>query len=176
MDSGYSDVLLATGEIAVALVGFAGIVFAFHRPLHGPALAASLGRFWSMLILGSGALLFSLLPFPFLSAGLSSRTAWSVCSVLMALFVGAHLLSAVRLGRRRAGAAPLPVAAFVRGGSAAAVVVLALNSIDVVFHRSFTGYFVGVLWLLAASLFFFARLIYLGLTEADPNGNSETSP
>ena len=83
------DVLLTMAEIAVAFIGFAGIVVVFQRREADAWERTDTQRFWLMVVSALLALVFSLLPLLFIAAGRSSETTWAVCSAAMAVFVGA---------------------------------------------------------------------------------------
>ena len=53
------------------------------------------------------------------------------------------------------------VMTLIAGGWASAVVVC-LNTLGIIFEQSFTGYFIGLFWLVMATAMFFSRLVYLG--------------
>ena len=51
-------------------------------------------------------------------------------------------------------------------------IVLLLNAAGWIFQQGFAGYLIGLLWGVVASSVFFARLVYLGLSDADPPESS----
>ena len=162
------DVLLTTAEIAVALVGFAGIVVAFQRRGSETWTRTDLARFWQMILLAASALVFSVLPLPFLAAGHPEATIWAASSALLAVVVAmeAAAFATLLFGHRRLGfefSAALTF--YMLATSVATLGVLLANAFGVLFERSFTGYLLGVLYLIASSVVFFARLVYVGLAN-----------
>jgi hypothetical protein len=160
------DVLLTTAELAVALVGFAGIVVAFQRRGSEPWGRTDLARFWQMIVLAAFALVFSLLPLPFISAGRSETTIWATCSALMATLVGLEIATFTYVLLRRHQVDPhvsAPLSYYMLATSIAAFGALLANAFGILFEHSFTGYFLGILYLIGSSVVFFARLVYFGL-------------
>ena len=158
--------LLTFAELAVALAGFAGIVTVFQS--RGRSWSAvDTNRLWMMLAFALATLLFSLLPLAWMFAG---RSPWLVCSALLGCFAGFQgIRSSLTLYQRPAGY-NLYLVAFVATGGLSASAVQFLNVFDLVFGRGFTGYFLGLLWLVVGAAFFFARLVYVGM--ADTHGKS----
>lgn len=67
------------------------------------------------------------------------------------------------------------MALFLAFGGSIAALVLALNVVGRVFHQSFAGHLIGLLWLAVGSALLFARLVYLGLAKVDEEGSPETA-
>jgi hypothetical protein len=161
-----TEVLLTIGEISATLAGFAGVVILFLRRDAGRWVAADVSRFAVMLACSLGALVFALLPLPFISAAVSEATTWGTCSAVLAVFlasiVGVGVWANIRFDR---GTFNPYLVVLVIGGSFVATVLLVLNILGVGFHRSFTGYLIGLSWLVAQAAIYFARLVYLGVRE-----------
>jgi hypothetical protein len=161
-----TDVLLTLGEISVTFAGFAGVIILFLRRDAGRWVAADVTRFATMLACSLGALVFSLLPLPFISAAVPEPTAWGTCSVVLAAFLasiaGIGVWGNIFFGR---GTFNPYLTTLVVGGSFAAAAVLLLNVIGVGFYRGFTGYLIGLIWVVVMAATFFARLVYLGIRD-----------
>ena len=157
------DVLLTMAEIAVAFIGFAGIVVVFQRREADAWERTDTQRFWLMVVSALLALVFSLLPLLFIAAGRSSETTWAVCSAAMAVFVGAGALAASAAALGRPPGFSRVISGLVLLFAVPSFVVLVLNALDVGFHRSLAGYLVGLFYLIGYSAAFFARLVHRGL-------------
>jgi hypothetical protein len=164
------DILLTMAEVAIALAGFAGVVTAFQRQSTGHWPPGSRIRFFAMVENSLGAFAFSLIPLAFLVAEVPAGTTWTACSVLLALFIMTRwVLSVRRSGGPLGGGGNRYLAYFYYLGAAAAVIVLLLNAAGVGFTRSFTGYFLGLLWISFHAAMNFFRLTYVGLqAEEEP--------
>ena len=166
------DNLRAVAEIAVAFSGFASIIAVFQRRGSEQWAPQDVLRMWNLIIYGLAAVLFSLIPLAFVGTGISEAMIWSGCSFLLASFLMAQaVLSGTRI---RAYAAQDPALHSRRWAHAfilltlTAVSVLFLNGIGAGFNRSFSGYFIGLLWLLVAAGLTFTRL--LGIAFREPQG------
>jgi hypothetical protein len=163
------DTLLTFAELAVALAGFAGIVTVFQS--RGRTWSAvDTNRLWMMLSFALATLVFSLLPLAWLLAG---RSPWLVCSGLLGCFaVVQGFRSSLTLYQRPPGY-NLYLVAFVATGGLSAAVVQFFNVLGLVFRQGFTGYFLGLLWLVVGAAFFFARLVYVGMSDAHGKGSPD---
>ncbi len=166
------DVLLTTAELAVAFVGFAGIVVVLQRR-QSAWEGANLQRFWAMLISALLVLVFSLLPLPFIASGRSCETTWAICSAAMAVFVGAETVWFVIVALGRVPRFRGVLSAMLLPFALSSLVILVLNMLDVGFHRSFAGYLVGHFYLIGSSGAFFIRLVYLGLAAGSGKGGRD---
>jgi hypothetical protein len=150
-------------EVAVGLAGFAGIIAAFHQRAHQWS-AADRNRFWSILIFAMATLFFSILPFTWLSLGISP---WWWCSALFAVFsFGQASLSISLLVRHPPGFSRLWASFMAIGGLLAGLVQL-LNAAELESGGEFAPYLVGLTWLVAASASTFLRLLYFAFLSAD---------
>jgi hypothetical protein len=126
------------------------------------------------------AVFLSLFPFVTAYSGLDESTIWTISSSVMILVTTVHFIAAAALSRRILGADILrrvsrgdssvlnpQFVLFLLFGSVLSVTVQSLNILGVVFGRSFTAYFIGLLWYLVASALFFVRLVMAGLREPD---------
>ena len=163
------DILLTTAELATALVGFAGIVVVFQRRGAEGWLRSDLARFWQMVAFALSALFFSLLPLVLMTAGRSDSFTWSTGSALMAVFVGGHAAGmAWALLRRelfQISEFSVTLAVVLLANGILVFCMLSANALGVVFQKSFTGYLVGLFYLVAVSAFFFVRLVHLGVSN-----------
>ncbi len=159
--------LQTLAEVGTTLAGFAGIVAVLGRVEASawPAIDRELLK--AIIVYGLSATIFSLLPFALIEAPLTESERWAGMSCLLAVFLGFRLLFAVRgfvhLSRRsleRVGVIGA-IALFV--GSGGAFVVQVLNVFGVAFHRSFTGFFLGLLWLIFGAALGFVRLFWIFL-------------
>ncbi len=163
-----SDALLTISELSIAIVGFAGIVTVL-QPAETRQLAQNRFRLRVMVEFALASLVYSLLPLVLLYGQGSNERSWSIASA--ALVIG---LSGYTIYRRAGehgirGPAPNPspqFRVFMVGGFVLVTLVQLLNIAGVVFHRSFTAYFIGLAWLLVISAIMFARIIfYSGATD-----------
>jgi hypothetical protein len=169
-----AEYLYTVAQIAVALIGFSGIVAAFKE--RGDAgLAGNEHALLSLLIeRGFAALFFALLP-PLLALLMSpGRVFWAVCSGLL----GAYTLTAfVRLLRRRrlmsesaraAGARSFYMNSAIALGAAFGVQVL--NAVGVVPNQGLGWYALGATWYLVAGANLFVSLLRVHAGDRPPRG------
>lgn len=164
-----ADVLATIAEIAVAFLGFTGVVGVFSGRRHRAAVSL---RLWVMVELGLVLLLLALLPLVLGALGASGPGLWAACSAATLLFVAAHaLLVAPRvLAHMRSGEwAAVPAAlntAFPVAFAACGASQLA-NLLGLGLERSAGGFVLGLFLLLAASGLNFAALLF-ALQPAEP--------
>jgi hypothetical protein len=151
-------------ELAVAVLGFSGVVAALGPRASGEWSNLDRVRFRGMVRIAVFVLVLSLLPFPLENAGLSAAQVWGWSSgigfllcVLALVSLQVHSLSprslwsnpgVSRFALAYAGAALL-----------AAPIILGLNAAGVVLQRTATPYVVALLLLFGVSLAFFLRLL-----------------
>ena len=162
-------------EIAIAFLGFTGVVGVFSGRGHSDAVST---RLWIMVEFGLALLLLSLLPLVLHALGWNGPTLWLTCSIAAQLFlIGHQVLFAPRILRLiRAGAwGDVPVLL----NYATPVVYLGcfatqlINSLGVGLERSSGGYLLGLFLLLAASgLNFIALLVTLRSSPPDEAAKS----
>lgn len=155
--------LLGLADLAVALAGFAGVVTAFQIRAR-PWSRFDSQRLFNMLIFAFALLFFSLLPIVWLAA---AEYPWATCSALLGVTAAAQCVVSTSRAVLRPPGTQTYVAMFMAAGGLMSAIVLWLNTFGVLFQRSFTGYFIGLFWLVIASAVFFARLVYLGLSDID---------
>ncbi len=157
-----SDALLTISELSIAIVGFAGIVTVL-QPAETRHLEQNRFRLRLMMELALASLVFSLLPLALLYGQGSNELSWSIASAVLAIAVPAYIIYQRARQRRITGPEPVPSAGFrgfVQVGSGFVTLVQLLNTVGVVFHRSFTAYFIGLAWLLVLSAILFVRIIF----------------
>lgn len=165
-----ADVLLTIAEVAVAFAGFASIVVLFqHRdPAKWPQAVVVRLR---TMIEGSLAALFSaLFPFVLHHLGLPAKPLWALSSLVLA---AGYVAFTGLVWRRSRG--PIARRELSRSFSASVgaisvfvFVMLVLNAADIVFHRGFGVYLVGVSWTLVFASLMFLRVVVF------PTGSSDS--
>lgn len=148
-------------EVAIAFLGFTGVVGVFAGRDHPPAV---LLRLWVMVAFGLGLLLLALLPSVLHHLGLVGPTLWVACSVATLLLLSGHLVFVVpRVARHmRTGAWHEVPAALNFSFPVAYLACFAtqvLNVFGVGLERSHGGFLLGLFFLLAASGFNFISLL-----------------
>jgi len=152
------DVLTNFAELSVALLGFSGIVSIFNaRGGWTPD-----GRFWAVLRLGLAALGFSLLPLPFLAAGLSTEVVWSLTSAVFATYGFIYVGYSLRVAPKSdtTGSFNRPLFGLFMASSACAACLLAFNVFGA---RAFWPYLAALAWFVFHPAVLFVRLLRLWL-------------
>ena len=90
------DELLGIAQLAVALIGFSGLVFVFRARDIAGLEARDLSALAMIVGAGAIALAFSLLPLPLAYVGLPEAALWRLCVLLCLAFVGFMLVVARR--------------------------------------------------------------------------------
>jgi len=150
-------------ELAVAVLGFSGVVAVLGHRASGEWPELDRVRFQNMIRLAVLVLLLSLLPLPFDSAGLGTAEVWGWSSgigslvCLLVLVPQARSVSLVSIWSTP-GVSKLATS-FALAASLAAPVLLALNAGAILLTRGGTPYLVATLLLFGASLSFFLRLL-----------------
>lgn len=154
-----SDVLLSMAEVAVALLGFAAIVSVFRqRDTWRPD-----GRFWAMVAAGTGTLVFSLLPLPFLFGG--SET-WRTCSILLGVYALGYcvfLTGSFRRDRAANSATNIPIFVGLMSGSAFSCALLLVSAAGYLGPPAVWPYLAGLVWFQIATAVIFVRLLVVWL-------------
>ncbi len=166
----YAEILQLLAELAVAVMGFSGIVAVLGRRSKGEWNRVDRIRFFSMVRLTISVLVLALLPFPFYFAGYTDETIWGLSSAIASLVVVLNLVAAGIDGAftRPVLAAPgtSRIAIFFTFISAAAAVVFALNAVGIGLQRSFTPYLVAMLFLFGSPVVLFIRLLHTAIGPA----------
>jgi hypothetical protein len=158
-----ADYLYTVAQIAVALVGFSGIVAAFKERGNSGFAGTEHALLTLLIERGFAALFFAMLP-PLLVLLVSpGRAFWAVCSGLLAAYT---LTAFVRLIRRRRS-----MSESARAGSArsfymnsavalsAAFGVQLLNAVGIVPNQGVGWYALGATWYLVAGANLFVSLL-----------------
>lgn len=167
-----SDKLFTLAEIAVSIVGFAGIV---------TVLAARGGRFDPntynrlrvLVEAGVGATAFSLLPALATELALDPELMWASCSVAQAFFIVLYI-GIVLARQRRAFGSFMPRSTRVADATLSAiglasVVVLGSNALGVFFERGAAAYLISLSYWFIATLTVFVRIILFSFDVEDPS-------
>lgn len=161
-----SGTLQVIAEIAVAFIGFAGIVGALARGQLSPEDPHSWLGFWTMIEFGLAMLLAALLPSLLFHLGTDTPSLWGFSSGVLALYLLVHLtfVTPLFIRARRGVSWPLgivllDVATFIC--LLLAFVSQTLNAFDVGFDTGIGGFLVGLYLLLMVSGLNFALLAYL---------------
>lgn len=165
-----SETLLTIAEIAIAVVGFAGIAFVLRV---GSPKPINLFRLQLMVESSVLAVTFSFLPILLLSTALSGERVWALSSAALGIATPIYVATILVRQARRFGSALLPEALIADSTTLAATCVvtatLFLNAMGWAFSERFTGYLVGLLWALAGSIAMFVRIVLLsGASHAEP--------
>ena len=164
-----ADLMLTSAQIGMALAGFAGLVTLLRRP--GPRADAALNeiRFRSMIELSLALAAFSLLPFVPAELRLPDATSWRLASAAYSVAALAFLWHSWRRNRRLMGRV------LIAGGVTAALFVLcageflalALDALGAFPGIESGVYFAALFLHFLAAAFFFIRLLYGALPDAE---------
>ena len=160
------ELLIGLAQIAIALIGFSGLVFVFRR---GDDTQRPGNRFWTLITTGIGCLVFSLLPLTFLHGGMSPVVTWSASSGIFAVFLAVSWTWLYIELRRRIGAgqyykSAIPIA--FTAGHVIAVAVLVLNTLGIVWQPTFVPYLACLMLYFFWGSSMFIRIIYIGLSAS----------
>jgi hypothetical protein len=160
-------------ELAIAVLGFSGVVAVLGRRASGDWTDVDRLRFGAMVRIAALVLVLSLLPSPFRSAGLSESSLWAWCSGIgTALCV---LLVVLNYEARKRVHLPFgwsdstiskAALIYVLVAVIVAPLLLGLNAIGVAFERDPTAYLVALLLLFVASVVYFLRLLEASIAES----------
>lgn len=159
-------------EVAVAFLGFTGVVGVFSARAHPPAVSL---RLWVMVEFGLALLLLALLPMVLHHLGWSGDTIWASSAVATILFLIGHAVLVVPrvVGYRRSetwGGVPVALEVSVPVAFGACLVSQILNLMGVGLERTHGGYLLGLYLLLTASgLNFASLLVALRGVPSDPD-------
>ncbi len=160
-----AGILELIAELAVAILGFSGIVTAVFRFGDSGFTAVDRVRFFTMVLLGSLVVVLALLPFPvhYLGAGEQALWAWSSALGAATIFAMNRMVRrASGFSIRQALADPtVSRTAVMLGvvGTPGSVLVLVVASTGLVFAPSFAIYLIVLLFIFGNSLFAFVRLL-----------------
>ncbi len=155
-----SEQLLTIAEIGATLAGFTAIVGILARSDRSNIRSRTF--FWLMIEFSFATMLFSLLPFAVSNFEIVEPLVWAASSFVMAAFIIAHFLVVSSLVRSSAVRGQFP-----RFGPAIVVplfvlilLIQLLNTIGVVFERTYAGYFLGLILFLGLALLSFVLLLH----------------
>ena len=165
-----SDVLTLLAEIFVAFAGFTGIVAALGHRSIGKWRPVDVIRFQALLVTSLAGLVFSVAPFGFHYFGVAEAITWGFGSALLAVCIVYFIVTTTQKHNKlQANADP----DFVPGVRLAlltlGVPVIAsqlLNAIGVGLPHSFSGFLVGLLYLLILCCAMFVLLLRFVRTDA----------
>ncbi len=157
-----ADTLLTIAEIAIAVVGFAGIAFVLRADSPTPL---NLFRLQLMVETSVLAITFSFLPILLLSTGLGAERVWSLSSAILGVVSPVYVTTIFLRQAQRFGATLLPEARIadptVLAATCVVTAIQVLNVFGWAFTHRFTGYLLGLLWVLASAVAMFVRIVLL---------------
>ncbi len=160
--------LLTIAEIAIAVVGFAGIAFVLRSDSPKPI---NLFRLQLMVETSVLAVTFSVLPILLLTTELASDRVWSLSSAVLGVVTPIYAASVFIRQAQRFGSTLLPEARIADSTVLAATCVvtaaLLLNVFGWAFENRFTGYLVGLLASLMSAIGMFVRIVLLSGARRD---------
>ena len=157
-----ADALLTIAEIAIAVVGFAGIVFALRS---GDDEPINVFRLRLMVEISLFAMAICLAPLIFLAAEWPEERLWAAGSAVLCVLLPIYVTTIFIRQARFFGAAVLPEARIADSVALALTslisLALVLNALGLLSEKRFAGYLVGLLSTLAAAIWMFSRVILL---------------
>jgi len=157
------EALLTIAEIAIATIGFAGIVSALRPSASEAADAMHQLRLRLMVEASASVMVFAFLPFV-LSGFVSSESIWAIGSGIIAiaspLLVGSIYVRQRRLFGSGLIRETLLFDSFVMIMAALVEITLILNCLGVLFESRFAAYLMGVLFPLGFAVAMFIRAIF----------------
>ena len=158
-----SDLLQTIAEVAVAILGFTGVVAFLGQRAQGAWRTVDLFRLNQLLAAGIAALLFAFLPILLFKLGASESATWRISSGLMAVYFGGALFvsrSAIRNLPETEGSEIVPwILSLILMLNAAVLVLQVLCAAGVAYAGSSAPMLVGLVYLLAFASFQFVRLL-----------------
>ena len=158
-----NEALLTIAEIAIAIIGFAGIVFAL-RPTQSHVSDAMHRLRLRLMIEGSASVMVYAF-FPFVLSGiLPEQQTWAIGSGFLAFTSPIHVGSIYQRQRRLFGKALIretllfDTSVIIMAVGVEAVLIL--NCLGVLFEPRFAGYLLGVLLPLGVAVAMFVRAIF----------------
>ena len=156
------DALLTIAEIAIAVVGFAGIAFVLRA---GSPKPINLFRLQLMVETSVLAVTFSFLPILLLTTALGPDSVWALSSAGLGVVMPIYVATVFFRQARRFGATLLPEAriadALVLAATCVVTALLLLNVFGFAFSNRFTGYLFGLLTMLVGAIAMFVRIVLL---------------
>jgi hypothetical protein len=154
-------------ELAVAVLGFSGVVAVLGRRASGDWTELDRTRFRNMVHTAVLALVLSLLPLPIRSAGFGEPTVWGwssgIGTVLCVLFLVPSLTDVTRRWPWSNPAVSKPALVYVLCARLGAPLLLGLNAAGIAFARAATPYLLACLLTFGMSVVLFVRLLEVEL-------------
>jgi hypothetical protein len=165
-----SDVLTILAEVFVAFAGFTGIVATLGQRSKGRWRPVDVIRFRALLEASLVGLIMCVLPFGFHYFAVAEAITWGVCSAIQAVYATTFMLRVIRKQvKLRASEDP----DFVPGIrwilillTGLVVPIQALNAAGVGLEHTFSGFLVGLIYLLVLCSSMFVLLLRFVRTEA----------
>lgn len=163
------DTLLTIAEIAIAVVGFAGIAFVLRTDSPKPI---NLFRLQLMVETSVLAMIFSFLPILLLASEYPAQRVWALSSAALGVVTPIYVTTIFLRQAQRFGSTLLPEARIadstVLAGTCFVTAALAMNVFGWAFENRFAGYLVGLLGALASAVAMFVRIVLLsGASRAE---------
>ncbi len=165
-----SDVLTVLAEVFVAFAGFTGIVATLGQRSEGKWRPVDVIRFRALLEASLAGLVLCVLPFGFHHFAVAEAITWGVCSAILAVYATTYLLK-VRRSQDKLRATEDPD--FVPGVrlsltllTGLVVPIQALNAAGVGLEHTFSGFLVGLIYLLVLCSSMFVLLLRFVRTKA----------
>ena len=164
-----SDVLTILAEVFVAFAGFTGIVATLGKRSEGKWRPVDVIRFRALLEASLAGLVLCVLPFGFHHFAVAEAITWGVCSAILAMYAILFMLRVTRdQVKRRASEDPdfVPgVRVFLILLTVLVVPIQALNAAGVGLEHTFSGFLVGLIYLLVSCSSMFVLLLRFVRTE-----------
>ena len=158
-----SEVLTLLAEIFVSFAGFTGIVAVLGQRSDGVWRPIDVLRFRGLLFASLVGLVLAIIPFGLHHIGVIDTVTWASGSAILAILIVVLLVSLISNHKKvRATEDPdfVPgVRLFLVLLSGPVVITLVLNAVGVGLRHSFSGYLVGLLYLLIICAAMFALLL-----------------
>jgi hypothetical protein len=158
-----SEVLTLLAEIFVSFAGFTGIVAVLGQRSDGVWRPIDVLRFRGLLFASLVGLVLAITPFGLHYLGVIETVAWGSSSAILAILIIVMLVSSISEQKKvRATEDPdfVPgVRLFLVLLGVPVVITLVLNAVGVGLRHSFSGYLVGLLYLLITCAAMFALLL-----------------
>ena len=163
-----AGILQLVAELALGVLGFSGVVAALGRRSAGEWAPIDRVRFFGMIRITALVLVFSVMPFPFYSAGLASEVIWAWCSGLAAVLlvlssVAARLLDSSPNGVFTDPGTSRLALAYVVPAYLGALLLFGVNAIGVGLEHSATPYLVALLLMFGIPVVLFIRLLHTAI-------------
>jgi len=166
-----SDVLTLLAEVFVAFAGFTGIVATLGQRSEGKWRPVDIIRFRALLEASLAGLVLCVLPFGFHHFAVAEALTWSVCSAILAAYATSFILRVTRNQiKLRATVDP----DFVPGVrlilvllSGLVVPIQVLNAAGIGLEHTFSGFLVGLIYLLVLCSSMFVLLLRFVRIEAE---------